>query len=94
MRVPILNKKISFGYNKFEMAKSEKVFSDGMRVDLFAEFPVKDYSSALAWYQRLLGCPPAFLPNDIEAVWELAENRYVYIKVHPEHAGHAFSLFS
>lgn len=75
------------------MAKSEKVFSDGMRVDLFAEFPVKDYSSALAWYERLLGCPPAFLPNDIEAVWELAENRYVYIKMRPEHAGHAFSLF-
>jgi predicted enzyme related to lactoylglutathione lyase len=74
------------------MAKSEKVFPDGMRVDLFAEFPVKDYSSALAWYESLLGCAPAFLPNDIEAVWELAEHRYVYIKVLPEHAGHAFNL--
>ena len=32
---------------------------------------------------------PSFLPNDTEAVWELAENRYVFIEVRPEHAGHA-----
>jgi len=37
----------------------------------------------------LLGSPPSFLPNDIEAVWELAEHRYVYIVVRPAHAGHA-----
>jgi catechol 2,3-dioxygenase-like lactoylglutathione lyase family enzyme len=75
------------------MAKARKVFADELRVDLFAGCPVKDYKSALAWYERLLGCPPAFLPNDIEAVWELAENRYVFIKLLPEHAGHAFNLF-
>jgi catechol 2,3-dioxygenase-like lactoylglutathione lyase family enzyme len=74
------------------MAKAKKVFSDRLTVDLFAGFPVKDYSASLAWYGRLLGCPPAFLPNDIEAVWELAEHRYVFIKVLPEHAGHAFNL--
>jgi predicted enzyme related to lactoylglutathione lyase len=77
----------------FVMAKTEKVFSDELRLDLFAGFPVKDYSSSLAWYERLFGCPPAFLPNDIEAVWELAEQRYVFIKLLPEQAGHAFSLF-
>lgn len=38
------------------------------------------------------GCPPAFLPNEIEAVWELAEHGYVFIKVLPEHAGHASNL--
>jgi hypothetical protein len=32
---------------------------------------------------------PTFFPNDIEAVWELAEHRYVYIVRQPEHAGHA-----
>ena len=58
-------------------------------VDLFAGIPVRDYAAATAWYERLLGGPPAFLPNDVEAVWELAEHRFVYIEVRPEHAGHA-----
>jgi len=58
-------------------------------VDLFAGIPVRDYAAAAAWYERLLGAPPAFLPNDREAVWKVAENRYMYIVVRPEHAGHA-----
>ena len=60
-----------------------------MALDLFAGIPVKDYEAALAWYQRLLGSPPTFLPNDTEAVWELAEHRSLYIEHRPEHAGHA-----
>ena len=60
-----------------------------MTVDLFAGIPVADYGRALAWYERLLGSGPSFLPNDTEAVWELAEHRYVFIEVRPEHAGHA-----
>jgi catechol 2,3-dioxygenase-like lactoylglutathione lyase family enzyme len=60
-----------------------------MTLDLFAGIPVADYGRALAWYERLLGSGPAFLPNDTEAVWELAENRYLFIEVRPEHAGHA-----
>jgi catechol 2,3-dioxygenase-like lactoylglutathione lyase family enzyme len=60
-----------------------------MTMDLFAGIPVRDYTAATAWYERLLGAPPSFLPNDTEAVWELAEHRYVYIVVRPEHAGHA-----
>jgi catechol 2,3-dioxygenase-like lactoylglutathione lyase family enzyme len=60
-----------------------------MTVDLFAGIPVRDYTAAVAWYERLLGGPPSFLPNDTEAVWELAGHRYVYIAVRPEHAGHA-----
>jgi len=58
-------------------------------VDLFAGIPVSDYQRALAWYEQLLGSEPAFLPNDTEAVWELAEHRYLYIEVLPERAGHA-----
>jgi hypothetical protein len=58
-------------------------------LDLFAGIPVAEYAAALEWYQRLLGSPPAFFPNAIEAVWELAEHRYVYIVQQPEHAGHA-----
>jgi catechol 2,3-dioxygenase-like lactoylglutathione lyase family enzyme len=57
-------------------------------LDLFAGIPVADYAAAVKWYERLLGSPPTFLPNDIEAVWELAEHRYLYIEQRPEHAGH------
>jgi catechol 2,3-dioxygenase-like lactoylglutathione lyase family enzyme len=60
-----------------------------MALDLFAGIPVTDYAASVRWYERLLGAAPAFFPNDIEAVWELAENRYVYIVQLPEHAGHA-----
>ena len=60
-----------------------------MTVDLLGGLPVRDYAVALAWYEQLLGAEPSFLPNDTEAVWELAEHRYLYIQVLPEHAGHA-----
>ncbi|GIJ12902.1 VOC family protein [Micromonospora andamanensis] len=60
-----------------------------MTVDLFAGIPVSDYQRALTWYERLLGSAPTFVPNDTEAVWELAEHRYLYIEELPERAGHA-----
>ncbi|HEX3588298.1 MAG TPA: VOC family protein [Pseudonocardiaceae bacterium] len=60
-----------------------------MTIDLFAGMPVRHYAVAKAWYERLFGAEPSFLPNDIEAVWEIAEHRYVYIVVRPEAAGHA-----
>ena len=58
-------------------------------LDLFAGIPVADYAAALKWYERLLGYAPAFFPHETEAVWELAEHRYLYIVRQPEHAGHA-----
>ncbi|MEO3811089.1 VOC family protein [Sphaerisporangium sp. B11E5] len=58
-----------------------------MNVDLFAGIPVSDYAEALEWYERLLGVPPAFFPHETEAVWELAEHRYVYVVRDPERAG-------
>jgi predicted enzyme related to lactoylglutathione lyase len=63
-----------------------------MTIDLFAGIPVRDRAVATTWYDRLFGAPPAFLPNDAEAVWEIAEHRYVYVKQSPEHAGHAVHL--
>jgi predicted enzyme related to lactoylglutathione lyase len=48
-------------------------------LDLFAGIRVRDYHAAKAWYERLLGRTPAFFPNATEAVWELAEHRYVFI---------------
>jgi len=39
--------------------------------------------------RRLLGSEASFFPNNAEAVWELAENRSIYIKVQPEGGGHS-----
>ena len=63
-----------------------------MTLGLFAGIPVTDYAVALPWYERFFGGPPSFLPNDIEAVWEVAGNRYVYIVQDPERAGHALFM--
>jgi catechol 2,3-dioxygenase-like lactoylglutathione lyase family enzyme len=60
-----------------------------MALMLFAGISVHDISAAIPWYTRLFGGPPSFLPNDVEAVWELAENRSVYIEERPQHAGHS-----
>lgn len=58
------------------------------KLDLFAGVPVARYTEARKWYEQLFGSPPAFFPHDTEAVWELAEHRYVYIVEQPEHTGH------
>jgi len=63
-----------------------------MAIDLFAGIPVADYAAAHEWYQRLFGAPPSFLPNSIEAVWEIAEHRFVFIEAQPERAGSARHL--
>jgi hypothetical protein len=60
-----------------------------MPLDLFAGIPVGEYEPAVQWYERLLGEPPNFRPNDIEAVWQVAEHGYVYVELRPDHAGHA-----
>ena len=60
-----------------------------MELGLFAGIPVRDYQEALAWYQRLLGSEPSFVPHDTEAVWDLAVHRSLFIVEQPEHAGHA-----
>lgn len=58
-------------------------------MDLFAGVPVRDYEEAFAWYKRLLGSEPSFVPHATEAVWELAEHRFLFIVERPERAGHA-----
>ena len=60
-----------------------------MALDLFAGVPVSDYSAARPWYERLLGAEPSFLPHETEAVWELAEGRYLFIVEDAERAGRA-----
>ncbi|MDR7274981.1 VOC family protein [Catenuloplanes atrovinosus] len=60
-----------------------------MALDLFAGVFVRDFPAALAWYERLFGAPPGFFAHETEAVWELAEHRFVYVEQLPERAGHA-----
>ncbi|HEX5291808.1 MAG TPA: VOC family protein [Streptosporangiaceae bacterium] len=63
-----------------------------MALDLFAGIPVTDYGAALPWYERFFGGQPSFLPNGTEAVWQVAEHRYIYIVQDPERAGNALVL--
>jgi glyoxalase/bleomycin resistance protein/dioxygenase superfamily protein len=63
-----------------------------MTLDLFAGIPVTNYAAALPWYEQFFGGRPSFLPNDTEAVWEVAEHRYIYIVQEPERAGNALVL--
>jgi predicted enzyme related to lactoylglutathione lyase len=60
-----------------------------MALDLFAGIAVNDYAVSLPWYERLFGIPPSFLATETEAVWEVAEHRFLYIEERPGHAGHA-----
>ena len=39
---------------------------------VFAGLVVVNRDQAAAWYERLLGRPPDFLPNEAEAVWQVA----------------------
>lgn len=60
-----------------------------MGASLFAGISVADFDAAKGWYARLFGSEPSFLPHDTEAVWELAEDRYVFILEDAARAGNA-----
>jgi catechol 2,3-dioxygenase-like lactoylglutathione lyase family enzyme len=60
-----------------------------MTVDLFAGISVSDISGGTEWYEGFFGAEPAFLPNAVEAVWQVGEHGYVYIEARPDHAGHS-----
>ncbi len=59
---------------------------------IFAGIPVDDFAQALEWYRQLLGTDPSFYPNDVEAVWQLAGDRFVYIVVDAQRAGGAVNM--
>jgi hypothetical protein len=54
---------------------------------VFAGLVVRNRDQAAAWHERLLGRPPDFLPNDAEAVWQVAGTASVYLLVDKERAG-------
>jgi predicted enzyme related to lactoylglutathione lyase len=60
-----------------------------MALDLFAGVRVGDYETAKPWYERLLGAEPSFIAHATEAVWELAEHRFLFIVENAEGAGAA-----
>jgi predicted enzyme related to lactoylglutathione lyase len=60
-----------------------------MTLDLFAGIRVGDIAAAMPWYERLLGGEPTFMPHDKEAVWELAEHRFLYVTEDPDGPGRA-----
>ena len=61
----------------------------GVALDLFAGIRVSDYEASRAWYERLLGREPSFIPHATEAVWELAEHRFLFIEENAGGAGGA-----
>jgi catechol 2,3-dioxygenase-like lactoylglutathione lyase family enzyme len=60
-----------------------------MDVELFAGIAVSDLERAIDWYSRFFGGTESFEPNDTERVWTVAEHRYLYVELKPEHSGHA-----
>jgi catechol 2,3-dioxygenase-like lactoylglutathione lyase family enzyme len=63
-----------------------------MPLDLFAGIRVRDYQAAKSWYEDLLGGEPSFFPTATEAVWELAEHRYLFIVEDRDSPGGADNL--
>jgi catechol 2,3-dioxygenase-like lactoylglutathione lyase family enzyme len=59
-----------------------------MSLHLFAGLRVREFTTARAWYERLLG-EPTRLPHATEAVWTLADDRSVYVVEHPDGAGNS-----
>ena len=53
----------------------------------FARVAVADYPPARAWYERLMGRPPDFSPQEHEAVWQVVENGWIYVVADSERAG-------
>lgn len=68
------------------MPQDQMVFG-GRGTEVFAGVPVSNLETSLDWYRRLFGNEPSFFPNDKEAVWAIAEHRWLYLIVEPERAG-------
>ena len=54
---------------------------------VFAGLVVTDIDDATGWYSRLFGRPPDIVPNDHEAMWQLAETANLYVLADPVRAG-------
>src|SRR5918995_4579957 len=57
--------------------------------EVFAGVLVRDRAAAIEFYERLLGTPPAMLPNDDEAAWQVTESGWLYVLEDHRNAGGA-----
>lgn len=55
---------------------------------LFAGLFVADHDAVVGWYSRLFGAEPSFAASDTESVWQLADDRWVYVQQDRRRAGH------
>jgi hypothetical protein len=67
---------------------------DGTGTDIFSGIAVSNFQASLDWYQRLFGAKPSFFPNETEAVWAIAEHRWIYIIVDAKRAGGAIQTIN
>lgn len=58
-----------------------------MEGHLFAGVAVSDFDRAVIWFEHLLGEPATFQAHATESVWDLAEDRSIYVVLRPERAG-------
>lgn len=58
---------------------------------VFACLPVSNRDQAVTWYERLLDRPPTFVPNDFEAVWQLAQTASLYVIADADRAGRSIT---
>lgn len=58
-----------------------------MSLDLYAGIYVRDYATAKVWYDKLLGSAAVWEHLEKQAVWKLAEHRYVAIEEDGARAG-------
>jgi predicted enzyme related to lactoylglutathione lyase len=54
---------------------------------LFASVPVTDLHAAGGWYEQLFGRPADIVPNEMEVMWCVAGNGWLYVMEDPERAG-------
>jgi predicted enzyme related to lactoylglutathione lyase len=54
---------------------------------VFAGLSVSQLDAAIDWYERLIGRPPDILPNEREAMWQLAATASVYLVADESRAG-------
>ena len=65
-----------------------------MTVQLFTGIPVSDLDAAIDWYGRLLGRDVSFHPDDTEAVWQLDDAVFLYVKSGRSIVGGALAAFT
>lgn len=57
--------------------------------ELFAGIPVAHLDAAVTWYERLMGRPADFFPNENEAVWQVVGTGWIYVVADTDRAGTA-----